>query len=65
VTSHSGNASAPQTHEKEITNITVTFDGPYDPLNPQNWLVRNPEQIPDPTTNAFFVSSGRKSPPTP
>jgi hypothetical protein len=43
VTSHSGDASAVHAREKEITNITVTFDGPDDPLNPQNWPASNPK----------------------
>jgi hypothetical protein len=47
--------------------IIVTFDGPDDPSNPQNWPVRIFEQIKsDPSTNdALLTSSGRKSPPTP
>jgi hypothetical protein len=66
VISHSGNASAPQTREKEITNITITFDGPDDPLNPQNWPVRDLETTFTVTsTNSLRISSGRKSPPTP
>jgi hypothetical protein len=43
MTSHSGDATPTQLQEKEATQapIVVAFDGPDDPLNPQNWPVRH------------------------
>lgn len=41
MTSHSNDAPTAPTQEKKGAQapIIVTFDGPDDPLNPQNWPV--------------------------
>ena len=49
-TSHSNDASTAQTPEKKAAQepIIVMFDGPDNPLNPQDCPVRIPEQNSDP-----------------
>jgi len=67
VASHSGDASPAQIPEKEATQvpIMVAFDGPDDPLNPQNWPVKCISPEVEASTKPSCVSSGRRSQQTP